>query len=139
MSDTGPVVARRGITRRSALATYGIVATAAALGLGSRPRREMSDVSVATCVSGLFSDLMGCQRLGRQYLDAHPEEADIGTLVALLCDPEVGLCRPKDPTTLRRSIAERRASDFRTSRITHIDGWVLARTEARACALVALT
>jgi hypothetical protein len=138
-SDTRPVGPRHGLARRSVLATCGIVTTAAAFHLGSRPRREMLDVSVATCVSGLFSDLTGCQRLGRQYLDAHPEEADIGILVALLCDSEVGPCPPDDPTTLRRSIAERCASDFRTDRIAHIDGWILARTEARACALVALT
>ena len=138
ISDVGRAGMKFGATRRSLLALCGVVGAMAALGRRSHADPRMSDVDFAKCVSGLFSDLTGCKRLGWENLNSHTEEADIGILVALLCGPDFGVRRLVVPAILRRSIAQRCAQDFQNDRITHIDGWVLARTEARACALVAL-
>ncbi|WP_428487582.1 hypothetical protein [Rhodopila sp.] len=106
--------------------------------LNARRHGKVSPAGGASYLRALLSDLEGCRRLGRQYLNIHPEEADIGLLAASLC-AGADRCWPDGPAAVRRNVAERRAADFTAGRITHLDGWLLAQTEARACALVALT
>ena len=75
--------------------------------------------------------------VGSAYLRLFPQEA----YVALLTRELLGGSADIDPDArsfarnLRRSIC----SDFRGERVVRIDGWVLSRTEARLCALIALT
>jgi hypothetical protein len=95
----------------------------------------ISTVDVAGGVMALFDDLSGARALGNQYLRAHTEEANLGILLDLL-GAESGTI---ELDALRRKIAQRVADDFLVGRIVHVDGWVLARTEARACAIAALT
>nr|WP_294550570.1 hypothetical protein [uncultured Rhodopila sp.] len=59
-------------------------------------------------------------------------------LIASLLGMDPDRLRFDDPAALRSGIAARRASDFAAGRITHLDGWVVALTEARAFALAAL-
>ena len=138
MHVPGSVVAEHSISRRFALAAFGSLSSVVALRLCTRRRGEMSPVDMANCVAGLFSDPAGCRRLGRHYLGTHPEEADIDTLVTLLFTSKCEGWRPDCPASLWHKIAECRASDFTAGRVVEADGWLLARTEARACALAAL-
>jgi hypothetical protein len=80
--------------------------------------------------------------VGRRYLAGHPQEADrrwlAGELGADLrrqgCDP-----RRTDAAGLRAGLARQVRADFACSRVVRVDGWVLSVTEARLCALAALT
>jgi hypothetical protein len=81
--------------------------------------------------------------VGRAYLATHPDEADPVQLLAAI-EAAGGIGRsvarqPIDATALARAVAEAVRDDFLDRRTVRVDGWVLARTEARLCALAALT
>jgi hypothetical protein len=122
------------MTRRSALAVAGLLVLGG-LAQAFRWPRVISTADVARRVAALFGDLSGARTLGSQYLKAHTEEADLAILLDLLGAESDAI----EPEALRRKIAQRLAGDFLAGRIVHVDGWVLARTEARACAIAALT
>jgi hypothetical protein len=72
-------------------------------------------------------------QLGREYLEQTPDEARRRDLLALLpselADPAADLSGP---------LAERVREDFEHNRVVLLRGWLLARTELRVAALVAL-
>jgi hypothetical protein len=70
--------------------------------------------------------------IGRAYLAANPVEADLDLLVRQL----TALAR--EPSDLRAAIGDRLRRDFADRDTVRLDGWVLARTEARLCAVCAL-
>ena len=80
--------------------------------------------------------------VGRRYLAGHPGEADRRRLAESLdldlrrqdCDPAQA-----DPARLRAGITRQVRADFAHGRVVRVDGWVLSVTEARLCALAALT
>ena len=79
-------------------------------------------------------DAEAASRVGRAWLADRPE-ATPAELARAVCGDD--RC-PSDPSALRLAIAERHRLDFRTGRIESVDGWILSRTEATLCALVAL-
>jgi hypothetical protein len=76
----------------------------------------------------------GVVRLGRAYLRDHPTEADVATLRSLV--PGLDAARPVRPQL--PALVPASVDDFAAGRITYVDGWHLAVTEARASAAVAL-
>ncbi len=87
--------------------------------------------------------------IGEAYLAVKPQEADVSTLIKLLCPKlngaslnEAGLNRSGLQTPprsqLRRLLAAQRSEDFSEGRIIRLGGWIVATTEARLCALVAV-
>lgn len=72
--------------------------------------------------------------IGRRYLTLYPEEADVDHLWTAL----TGLSAPSRSDELRVRLAKLRQQDFEDGEIAIVDGWILARTEARACALLML-
>ena len=80
--------------------------------------------------------------LGRRYLALVRKERNLPTLVRLIAhdmEEEAFLQLVKyDRDGLRRRLHESHLEDFRHGHTTHVDRWVLSRTEARLCALVAL-
>jgi len=86
------------------------------------------------CFRALFTDLGPPRDVGRRYLASFPKERNR----AFLQGAVTGESRPQDAMQLRALLAQRREHDFRTGDIAIVDGWILSRTEARACALVAL-
>ena len=70
--------------------------------------------------------------LGTRYREAFPDEND----PTVLCQGILRQHRPAvfTPTTLKQQIQ----SDFQDGRMVQLDGWVLAITEARQCALFSL-
>jgi len=70
------------------------------------------------------------RRLGAVYITLHPEERDMTHLQRSLLGaralPQMSI------------LLERVARDWRTHDVASIDGWLLARTEARVCALLHL-
>jgi hypothetical protein len=79
------------------------------------------------------------RRIGWRYLAVAPEERSTPLLRRLLfdgADVDVG---PEVLAHLRRLIDMKRRHDFSTGNTVIFDGWLLARTEARLCALATLT
>ena len=73
--------------------------------------------------------------LGARYLAAVPGEAD----VSLLRPPKHGVVEPgTSPTALRPRLVAEVQREFAAGDTVTLDGWVLARTEARQCALFSL-
>lgn len=72
--------------------------------------------------------------IGRAYLDANPREDDESTLVRSL------EARPEwrgvsDPAGALRALRRGSRADFGRGRVVRVEGWYLAESEARACAL----
>ena len=82
------------------------------------------------CGAGFFQDLTALHRLGAIYLVAHPEERSRALLSHLLIAGHDGTI----PSRLLSAIAR----DWASNHVTVVDGWLLARTEARLCALLHL-
>jgi hypothetical protein len=77
-----------------------------------------------------FSDVAALRRLGATYLLAHPEEQSRTLLSRLLIDTG----SDPIPSRLRRAIAR----DWSRHRLAIVDGWLMARSEARLCAFLHL-
>jgi hypothetical protein len=82
-------------------------------------------------------DRQAAEKVGRRYLAIAPSEANVGSLLEHL-----GLAAsPSDDGDEHRThtrFAERRRREFANGDTVVIDGWILARSEARLCALIAL-
>jgi len=72
------------------------------------------------------------REVGRHYLALHPEDADLQRLTEGLLTPE----SLQDKAAFARRIGALRVRDFASDDTVCVDGWVLARVEARICALV---
>jgi hypothetical protein len=86
----------------------------------------------------------GAARVGRAALAGGLVERDVAGLVAGLADavPDLaGLLRDGSDDDIRAALDVARRYDFagRGPGLLRIDGWIVARTEARACALIALS
>ena len=91
----------------------------------------------ARALGGLLSQRESASVIGRAYLAQRPEEADPAALVRALLAHGPDSSRAA-PGQLRRWMAERLSRDFADGHVVSIDGWVLAVSEARLCALVVL-
>lgn len=120
-------------SRRPLLRNLAIGAGILAIGSSLQSDSAVSPAHPGRVVRSLFRDTEGARLLGRLYLRDHPDESDASALLNLL-----NVAAPLDATALRHRIAEQRMADFRSGHLISIEGWLLARTEARACALAAL-
>lgn len=97
-----------------------------------------SSPSAASSASGLLPHRDAARRIGWRYLAVAPEERSTTRLRRLLfdgADVDVG---PEMLAHLRRLIDMKRRHDFSIGNTVVLDGWLLARTEARLCALATL-
>jgi hypothetical protein len=78
----------------------------------------------------LFDRPDSAAAVGREYLREHPDEVDVSTLLAALDSA--------GPRSLHEWLRWRQAHDFEHGQTVTVQGWVLARTEARLCVLAAL-
>jgi hypothetical protein len=86
-------------------------------------------------LGGVFGDLEKARSLGRQYLATCPgAETGARQLAELLLR-----AGPGDRGDLARLLARRRQRDFERDRVVILRGWVVAETEAQACALTVLS
>lgn len=91
-------------------------------------------LALERAIGALFSDQCAARLAGDHYLRAHAQEADREVLHTLL----FGAAPAPTAAALRRGIVERRRADFAREDTVLVAGWVLARSEARLCALVSL-
>jgi hypothetical protein len=96
--------------------------------------------SLESALGRIFQHRTSAVRLGRAYLERRPAESDADVLRFHLRDlaPQAGWMATR-PDAVHRRLTSLSREDFGEGRVVLIDGWVLAHTEARACALVALT
>jgi hypothetical protein len=134
------------ISRRKILLTMVMaVAVPATLKLRnhhSSERSLQSPTGPIDHVLQMFAATASAVVLGRLYLNRYPEEDSLDALVLHLRlqtrnegfadhDAELGALHEHIRSQVRR--------DFESGNCVQIDGWVLSRTEARACALATLT
>jgi len=113
------------ITRR-----VGMRALLAAFLLPTRGTASAAAVGKAqAALRSLFSDLPSARAIGAAYIGKNPADR---------IDPAI-LPTCLTATDLRSTIAARVRDDFSNSRVVSVDGWMLAVTEARLCALAYLT
>lgn len=89
-------------------------------------------------LTALFVHRPSARAVGRAYLRTAPQEADAGTLLHRLRAEAPDLFAA-ERRHLRQAAAERLRRDFAEGRTVTVRGWLLSRTEARLCALCALT
>jgi hypothetical protein len=113
----------------------------AAASVGVRPDRDP-----AGSTSGLarvFGHAPAAARaIGQRYLRDFPEENDAGALVGRILEGVPDLPREVDASEaadLRARFRRRFAADFESGDTVQLDGWILSRTEARLCALCAVS
>jgi hypothetical protein len=135
-----PRLSRRGLLRLGGWGLAGILAGGAGLIGLCRWTRGTSGSAGSTQQEGALDRLAGAlggsstvQSIGRGYLRAHPDEASRGALATELC-----AALPVDGMTCHARaldvLGTCSVADFRAGRTVQVDGWVLGRTEARACA-----
>jgi hypothetical protein len=71
--------------------------------------------------------------IGRRYLSRYPDDAG----ARILAD-DLRRAGADDPAAARAALRVRVREDFERGDTVLLDGWVLARSECRACAAVAL-
>jgi len=134
----------RSVRRRTVLQVAAFWAAAGMLGLASVRPTQAAEAVTRTAMESRLIDLFSrpdsAARIGRSYLRATPDEADRGKLLAAILDaePKLGSPRRRDSRELRRLIAAQCRREFASGRTAQVDGWIIARTEARLCALAAL-
>jgi hypothetical protein len=81
---------------------------------------------------GVFGDRGTIRRIGALYRRTHPFEDDANVLyAAIVGDQAAG----SGPQQIRATLDRRIRDEFDRGRTVQVDGWILARTEARQCAL----
>jgi len=127
------------VSRRRLLTVLagGAVASAAArFRLGFRPARRDD----RTVWLSLVRDCRSSRAVGRAYLASLPAVPDSSDLRRRLLpsDPQRAASVVSDVERLRQHIGRQVRDDFGSGRTVQVRGWVLAETEARVCALIAM-
>lgn len=125
--------ARRGLTRRRVMRLIAMLLASASMPrTGSAAEREH--------VAGLFADPDAAAAIGRAYLRGQAVRPSLASLRAAVMEALCG-----DPAPMQGEAARRARfhaciqEDFAAARVVMVDGWVLSRIEAQACAIVSLT
>lgn len=122
------------LSRRGFLATLAVGIAGAALGLRLYWTVGHPPVGAERLVR-LLPHADSAARTGRRYLEDTPREADATRLVALIGATPAGA---DSDAALREYLEARIRQDFIDGATVAVDGWLLAVTEARLCALVSL-
>jgi hypothetical protein len=113
-----------------ALIGLGAGASGGALRGRSDLRPELLGDWVRDRAADFFADLPALRRLGGIYLRAHPQERSRTRLSHLLIATDNG--------TIASRLVSAVARDWQYHQVVVVDGWLLARAEARLCALLHL-
>ena len=102
----------------------------------ARKTRPVDSRTLARALAGLFSTPASARAIGICYLREYPERSDRRLLLA-----DLGLAGPgaHDVPSLRRHLHDVQQQDFIAGNTVMVNRWILSRTEASVCALVALS
>jgi hypothetical protein len=98
--------------------------------------------AVAWKLANFFVDKKSAKIVGLEYLRSAPSEANAGLLIDLICSSDGerhAEFAQADNYMLRELLQHQLRQDFEYDRVVNVRGWLLSETEARLCALVALT
>jgi hypothetical protein len=126
-----------GVSRRVLVAGVALLAGFTAL----LPSALRAKSPAEQAILAALSDHRSARHVGRLSLAAWPHMHDRAALVQqILGELEIGIADAPHIGTdeLRRRLAGRIQADFATARTVRLDGWLMALTEARLCALAAL-
>jgi hypothetical protein len=130
----------RRIRRRTFLLGAAGLGASLAWRFGPSPFRG-APLSPSERLASLLKNVDGALGVGREYLRQVPAEASPGVLTARVAERLPGGLGTIDTASdgrLRELLLSAAAEDFRDLRTMELHGWVLARTEARLCALAAV-
>ena len=129
-----------GMQRREFLMALGASGAALIAGLGTGLLACAGAGSLRSALSEFYSDRAAARIVGQIYLNLAADENDPERLVALIAGEQLAEWQSLagDRDALYRAVRARHRSDFENGNTASIDGWLLSRTEARLCALVAL-
>ena len=125
---------RRGILIASGVAAAGVAAYGATSVIGVAKR--CSEFAAASKTAA-----RSARRIGLAYLRVHPEEASEARLLAAVAGRSAlthALNTAPDIAGVFNVMGDVVRDDFAAGEIVKCDGWILARSEARACAFFAL-
>jgi hypothetical protein len=92
-------------------------------------------------LASFFHHNQSAKKVGLEYLKMAPSEADISLLSNLICACDehyrAKLLRA-DSSKCRELLRQRISVDFEQDCVVNVQGWILAVTESRLCALTAL-
>lgn len=131
------------LTRAALLAAAAAAAGAAAVE-SLRPWRVLVTVTPArpgARLSGLLGHRASAARIGRTYLSVTSAEADAAVLIARIAEAVPGgraAVEQASSDQLRALLLEAARRDYDAGRLVRVDGWLLAASECRLCALAAL-
>lgn len=94
--------------------------------------------TLARSLAGLFPTPANARAIGICYLRAYPERSDRRLLLADLGLDAAGTAA-HDVPSLRRHLRDGQQRDFIAGDTVMVKRWILSRTEASVCALVALS
>jgi hypothetical protein len=95
-----------------------------------RPRVAIHDFDFASCLT----DLASAATVGAAYLRNYPDHASRAVLLRFLALPD----HPLTAAQIAGAIQRRIRSDFAHQRTLLVERWLLSRTEAAVCGLIAL-
>jgi hypothetical protein len=130
------------LSRRGFL--IGATGAAVALVVRMEPWRAVvayADPSDADRLVGLLTHVEQARTVGTAYLRAYPHDGSVGRLLDGIASRLPGgraALRTSSGSELRRTVSASIRSDFERGATVRVQGWILARTEARLYALAAL-
>lgn len=133
-------VGRRGFI--GGVAAVVAVATAPIGWVGRAFGASTAGLSATDKVARLFSDAAGTKRIGEAYLAVVPDDGDVELLLRAIAPPDEV---PEEwwaqitVGELRREVRTRAHDEFIANDIVDLEGWLLAKTEARLAALFVVT
>ena len=121
------------VCRRRFLALASATSAALALPATALPGPAAQRVSGAGLALA-FKHQASAIAIGRRYLERFPQDPEHEVLAAVR-----SLGGETDPAAVRSALHARIKQDFARGDTVMLDGWVLSRSECRACAALALT
>lgn len=118
-SDSFHLLGRRKFLLSCAWGLLGLFSKHLLLSWWQEPRGKILDYSQ-------LANHKGVQSLGKKYLKTYPQESTSHVLRSFI---------PRTRSGIRKQIIR----DFESGNLVSLDGWLLARTECRVCALAVLT
>lgn len=120
----------------SAIAAIATIAPVVLTGAGWLRLGRWLSVPARAGLAGLLPNPAVARAIGLSYLAQAPGEADRSALTAQVFG---GAEETGSASGIRRTLAAKRDRDFAEGDTVVLDGWIVARTEARFCALIALS
>jgi hypothetical protein len=136
------VLAGADCSRRAFLLSVmaGALAAAGCGDQGAGASRESAAALPPAWLEGAVGNTAAAARLGQLYLEAHPAEQELNTLIAGIDAALAPALETGATDTAAVLAALRRAvkDDYIHSRVASLQGWLLSRTEARVYAALSV-